>query len=90
MEALWSIIANPKNRQILSWIGGAAIAVSTGAWAVVTYVWPAHESGGGVVCAQMGSIASGRDASGNTINFNGGTQNYTGRGATSCADSDKK
>jgi hypothetical protein len=86
---VWSIIAKPKNRQILSWVGGGIVAVVVGSWTVVTYVWPAHESGK-VVCAQQGSIASGRDASGNTITYNGGAPSGAGSGTASCADTAKK
>ena len=89
MDSLRSIIAKPKNRQILSWIGGGVIVVATGVWAVVTYVWPAHESEK-VVCAQQGSVASGRDASGNTITYNDGAPSGAGSGAVSCADTAKK
>lgn len=60
-----------------------------GVWAVVTYVWPAHESEK-VVCAQQGSVASGRDASGNTITYNGGAPSGAGSGAASCANTAKK
>jgi hypothetical protein len=86
MRALWSFIAKPRNREALSLIGGALIALAAGVWAVVTYVWPAHEVAR-VVCAQQGSIAAGRDASGNTVNYSGRT---AGSGATSCADTAKK
>jgi hypothetical protein len=89
MDSPWSILVKAKNRQILSWIGGGIIAVATGLWAVVTYVWPAHESGK-VVCAQQGSVASGRDASGNTITYDGGVPSGAGSGAASCADTAKK
>jgi hypothetical protein len=42
VDSLRSIIAKPKNREILSWIGGGVIVVAIGVWAVVAYVWPAH------------------------------------------------
>jgi hypothetical protein len=67
--ALWSFFTNPKNQKTLSWLG-AGIVAAGGIWAVVTYVWPAHE-GAKVVCAQPGGVAAGRDASGNTVNFTG-------------------
>jgi hypothetical protein len=89
VDSLWSIIAKPKNRQIVSWIGGRVIVVATYVWAVVTYVWPAHESEK-VVCAQEGSVASGRDVSGNSITYNGGAPSRAGSGATSCADTVEK
>jgi hypothetical protein len=53
----------------------------------VTYLWPAHESPK-AVCAQQGGIAAGRDASGNTVNYNGGAP--AAGGAAACADTAKK
>jgi hypothetical protein len=41
-----------------------------------------------VVCAQQGSIAAGRDASGNTVNYNGGLP--AGVGSVKCADTTTK
>ena len=73
MNSLWSIIGKPKNRQILSWIGGGVIAVAAGAFAVVTYLWPAHDSKGGANCAENASIATQGDVSDVTINANGAT-----------------
>jgi hypothetical protein len=40
------------------------------------------------VCAQQGSVAAGRDASGNTVNYNGGAP--AAGAATACADTTKK
>jgi hypothetical protein len=70
MSFFWSILAKPKNRQTLAWIGGGVAVLASGAWAVVTYVWPADKDTK-IVCAQQGSISAARDASGNTINYNG-------------------
>jgi hypothetical protein len=89
MGSLQAFIAKPKNREILSWVGGGIVTVAVGAWAVVTYVWAAHESPG-IACAQSGSIAAGRDASGNTINYNDGTTAGAVSGAAPCADAAKK
>ena len=65
MSSLWSFIARPKNRQVLSWVGGGFVAVAVGAWAVVTYIWPAHEPGK-TVCAQQGVVVGG-NVSGSTV-----------------------
>jgi hypothetical protein len=86
MGSLLAFITKPKNRDMLSWVGGGIVAVAVGAWAMVTYVWPAHEAAG-IVCAQSGGVAAGRDASGNTITYNGGTP--TGRAAP-CTDAAKR
>jgi hypothetical protein len=72
-SSLLSIIAKPTNRQVLSWIGGGVIAVAAGAWAVVTYVWPAHDGKGGTNCAENASIATQDDVRNVTINANGAT-----------------
>ena len=68
MGSLWSFIGKPKNRQILSWIGGGVVAVVVGAWAVVTYVWPAHEPGK-PACVQQGVLVGG-SVSGSTVSNN--------------------
>ena len=68
MGSLWSFIGKPKNRQILGWIGGGIVAVAVGAWAVVTYVWPAHEPSK-TVCAQEGVVVGG-NVSGSTVSNN--------------------
>jgi hypothetical protein len=86
MASVWSIIGKPSNRQALSWLGGGIVAVAAGAWAVVTYVWPA-DRGASTVCAQQGSVAAGHNASGNTITYNA---QAPGGAATSCADTTKK
>ncbi len=65
MGSLWSFIAKPENRQVFSWVGGGFVAVAVGAWAVVTYVWPASETAK-TVCAQQG-IALGGNVSGSTV-----------------------
>ncbi|SDR09092.1 hypothetical protein SAMN05519103_00702 [Rhizobiales bacterium GAS113] len=90
MGSLWLILAKPKNRAVLSWIGSGLVVVAAGIWAVVTYVWP-HEStheGPKVVCAQQGSVAAGGNASGNTITFSGSVA--AGGEVVSCADAAKK
>jgi 5-enolpyruvylshikimate-3-phosphate synthase len=78
MNSLWSIIAKPKNRQILSWIGGGVIAVAAGAFTVVSYLWPAHDSKGGTNCAENASIATQGDVSHVTINASGATMQANG------------
>jgi hypothetical protein len=37
---LWKFIGNSKNRQILSWLGGGAIAIATAVWATIVYFHP--------------------------------------------------
>ena len=65
MTPLWSFIAKPKNRQVLSWVGGGIVVVAAGAWAVVSYIWPAHERPK-IVCEQQGVVVGG-NVSGSTV-----------------------
>jgi hypothetical protein len=85
MNSLWSIIAKPKNRQILSWIGGGIVAVVAGAFAVVTYLWPAHDGKSGISCAENASVASQGDVSHVTINAKGTT--FQAHGPLDCGNS---
>ena len=66
MSSTWSFIAQPKNRQVLSWVGGGLVALAAGVWAVATYVWPAPHDGAKTVCAQQG-VAIGGNVSGSTV-----------------------
>jgi hypothetical protein len=88
MGDIWTFIRKPSNQKLLTWLGGGGVVAATGIWAVVTYVWPAHEAPK-VVCAQHGSVAGGRDASGNTVTYNGALP--AGGGTVTCAaDTTKK
>jgi hypothetical protein len=78
MDSLWSIIAKPKNRKILGWIGGGITVVAAGAFTMVTYLWPPHEGKSGTSCAENVSIASQGDVSHATINANGATLQASG------------
>jgi hypothetical protein len=54
-----------------SWLGGGAVVVATGLWAVVTFLLPDHSSAeptaSTVACVQQGGVAAGRDANQNTV-----------------------
>jgi hypothetical protein len=65
MRSLWTFISKPANRAILGWLGGGAIVVAGGMWALVTYLWPAHEAAI-PVCAQQGVVVGG-NVSGSSI-----------------------
>jgi hypothetical protein len=85
MSRVWSIITKDKNRQTISWIGGALVAIAGGAWTVVAHVWPGQEaSSPKIVCAQQGSIAAGHDVSGSTINYAVGAPTSLASGVTTC------
>jgi hypothetical protein len=81
MGKSWLDISTPAKRARLSWIGGGIVAVAAGAWAVVTYVWPAHDGKGGNNCAENASIATPGDVSNVTINANGATLQASGCGS---------
>ena len=85
MGRVWTFLRKPSNRQLLSWFGGGAVLLAWGIWAVVTYVWPAHE-GPTAVCADQGIAIAGR-VSGSTIG-----NKVSGGSATSgpCVTSGKK
>lgn len=88
MGALWSFLAVPKNQKTLSWLGAGVLAVAAGLWAVVTYIWSSHDESK-IVCAQQGGVAAGRDATGNTVIFNGGNATASGGPAGPCVDLSK-
>jgi hypothetical protein len=84
-----SIISRSGSRQILTWVGGAVVACATGRWVMVTYDGPK------IVCAQGGSVAAGRNITGNTFSMNAGNAGGSGpagmgSGVASCADASKK
>jgi hypothetical protein len=41
MGSVWAFIRKSNNQRLLSWLGGGVVA-AVGIWAVVTYIWPAH------------------------------------------------
>ena len=87
MGSVWAFIRKPNNQRVLSWLGGGGVVAAAGIWAVVTYIWPAHDEPK-PVCAQLGGVAAGRDASGNTVTYNGVAP--AGSAAATCADTAKK
>jgi len=87
MSYIWDFVRKPSNQRLLSWLGGGGAVAAAGIWAVVIYIWPAHDEPK-VVCAQQGSVAAGRNASGNTVTYNGGAP--AGGSAVTCADTAKK
>ena len=55
MGRVWTLLRKPSNRRLLSWFGGGGVVLAGGIWAVVTYVWPAHEAPT-AVCAEQGIV----------------------------------
>jgi hypothetical protein len=68
-----AIVRNSKNRAFLSWLGGGAVVIITGLWAVIVYVFPHHVPAN--VQAHCGSVAIGGNVTGTTIT--GGTTTST-------------
>jgi hypothetical protein len=65
MGAVWAFLRKPGNRQLLAWLGGGAVVLAGGIWAVVTYLWPAYEARK-AVCAER-SVVIGGNVSGSTV-----------------------
>jgi hypothetical protein len=40
MTTLWAIVRKKSNREIISWLGGGAVIVIGGLWALFVYVLP--------------------------------------------------
>src|SRR5215472_18643423 len=85
MSSVWTFVQKPSNQRLLSWLGGGGAVAATGIWAVVTYLWPAHETPK-VECVQQG-VKIGGNVSGSTVSnaVSGGTAS-----AGPCADNSKK
>ena len=65
MGSIWAFVRKPSNQRLLSWLGGGGAVAAAGIWAMVTYLWPAHE-GPKVECVQQG-VAIGGNVSGSTV-----------------------
>ena len=85
MGSLPAFLGKPSNQKLLSFYGGGAVIVAGGIWAVITYVWPAHETPT-AVCADQGVVVGG-NVSGSSV-----TNRVSGSTATSgpCVSNQKK
>jgi hypothetical protein len=85
VSAVGTFVRKPSNQRLLSWLGGGGAVAAAGIWAVVTYVWPAHQSSK-VECVEQG-VAIGGNVSGSTV-----TNTASGSTATAgpCVDTTKK
>jgi hypothetical protein len=68
--AIWNFIGDPENREILSWLCGGITVVAGGVWATVKFFSKADPPRSpnrpeNIVSARGGSIAVGRNVSGN-------------------------
>jgi hypothetical protein len=74
MSSVWTFVQKPSNQRLLSWLGGGGAVAAAGIWAVVTYVWPAHEAPT-AECIQQGVKIDGGVSGGSTVSnsVSGGT-----------------
>jgi hypothetical protein len=85
MRSLLRALRKPSNQRLISWLGGGGAVAAAGIWAVVTYVWPAHE-GPKVECVQQG-VAIGGNVSGSTVT---NTVSSSAASTAPCSDASKK
>jgi hypothetical protein len=84
MASVWTFVRKPSNQRLLSWLGGGGVLIATGIWAVLTYIWPAHESPT-VECVQQG-VKIGGSVSGSRVTNTASSSTVT---AGPCVDTKK-
>ncbi|MCS3761015.1 hypothetical protein GGE21_002725 [Bradyrhizobium centrosematis] len=70
MSSLWEFIRQKRNREVLGWLGGGLVVLTTGLWAAIVYFMPPQkrsEPGPASVQANCGGVAVGGNISGATI-----------------------
>ena len=85
MSSIWAFLRKPSNQRMLSWLGGGGVIAAGGIWAVVTYVWSAHESPT-AECVQHG-VKIGGSVSGSTVS---NTVSGSSASAGPCLETTKK
>jgi tetratricopeptide (TPR) repeat protein len=72
LDAFWSWLQDPANRDVIGWIGGGVVVVIGGVWAVVKYFAKPGGDGGAArsVRADRGGVAAGGSISNSSINTN--------------------
>jgi len=85
MGFIWTFLRKPSNQRLLSWLCGGGAVAAAGIWAVITYLWPAHETPT-AECIQQGVKIRG-NVSGSTVanTVSGGTAT-----AGPCLDAPKR
>jgi hypothetical protein len=70
LDAFWTFLKDPANREALGWIGAGIVAVAGGVWAVVKF-FSKKDNGSSEprVSAEDGSAAVGGDNIGSPINI---------------------
>ena len=65
---LWNFIQSRSNRELLTWLGGGAVVIIGGLWALFVYFFPPKQPANATrIQANCGSVAVGRDVSNATI-----------------------
>jgi hypothetical protein len=70
MSRLWEFLLQKRNREILAWLGGGAVVVAPGIWAVMLYILPPSKPQGtrpAEVEARCGAIAVGGNVTGSIV-----------------------
>jgi hypothetical protein len=75
LDAFWSLLKDPANRDVLTWIGGGFVVVIGGVWAVVKYFAKPDGGAGTSVRADRGGVAAGGSISNSPINTNSDKEN---------------
>jgi hypothetical protein len=73
LGSVWTFLRKPSNQRLLTWLGSGGVVAAGGIWAMVTYIWPAHETPT-AECVQQGVKIRG-NVSGSTVTntVSGGT-----------------
>jgi hypothetical protein len=69
-SAAWDFLKDGSNQALFGWIGSGIAVVAGGAWTVLKFAFgKSRVSKQPSVTANNGSVAAGRDVTGNTINI---------------------
>jgi hypothetical protein len=70
LDAFWTFLKDPTNREVLGWLGAGIVAVACGLWAIVRFYSKKDEGGSRPsIRAKSKSVAIGRDNSNSPINI---------------------
>jgi hypothetical protein len=60
---MWEFIKDPENRAIISWIGGGAVVIIGGLWAMIKFLLSSgrQRQPSQSISASEGGVAAGRD-----------------------------
>jgi len=80
MNSFWRFLRDKRNQQVLGWLGGGLVVVTTGLWAAFVYFFPPGKSPEAKspepavsVQADCSAIAIGGNVTGATITTGGAT-----------------